>query len=77
MKVAKVSALLFGQLAISGPIASNVDYALIIKAQLEKRQDLGVVPGVPAGLSGFIPIIGNMGILPSVVKGLNSNGSFH
>lgn len=52
---------------LAGPVAQ--------KQHVEKRQDtFGVIPGVPAGLSGMImPLISSTGLLPTIVKtGINS-----
>jgi hypothetical protein len=71
------SLVLCGSLTAAGPVHTNeeVDYPAMIKTQVEKRQDLGVIPGLPAGLAGFVPMIANMGVLPSVVKNINCNAS--
>jgi hypothetical protein len=74
MRVSSVISLVIcGGLATAIPVHTNdeTDYSSIIQKQMEKRQDLGVIPGLPAGLAGFVPMIANMGILPSVVKNIN------
>jgi hypothetical protein len=65
--------LLFGGIAVAKPTPKeeNVDYSAVIKKQMEKRQDLGVIPGLPPALASFVPMIANMGILPTVVKSIN------
>ena len=33
-----------------------------------KRQDLGVVPGLPKAIQGLVPGLANLGMLPTIVK---------
>jgi hypothetical protein len=72
-----VSLALCGSLTAASPVPTNddVDYSAIIRKQIEKRQELGVIPGVPDGLAGFVPMTANMGFLPSIVKSINCDFS--
>jgi hypothetical protein len=36
-----------------------------------KRQ-VGEIPGVPKALAGMVPLAGKMGMLPGILKGINS-----
>ena len=38
-----------------------------VKEQIRKRQT-GAIPGLPDALAGFVPMIANSGMLPTIVK---------
>jgi hypothetical protein len=77
MFISALSCLLLSSFTAAGPVPreQDIDYSVIIRKQIQKRQDIGAINGLPAGLAGLVPGIANMGLLPTIVKSMNSTNS--
>jgi hypothetical protein len=56
----------------ASPIAQDTTQdATPFEHRFYKRQ-IGEIPGVPKALAGLVPLAGKMGMLPGILKGINS-----
>jgi hypothetical protein len=68
-------ALLAINVAGSPVVQNTAQDASTFEHRFYKRQ-VGEVPGVPKALAGFVPVLAKMGMLPSILKGVNSTREF-